>query len=228
MEDLKEQNKTPIFVKVDKDGSLAFTNHIELRHCASILYKTSAAPKNLREAGIEAIASALLLCKQFNLPQKAIAQMAYVNGSLTCYGSLVTALAEKHPNYGEKKEFFVDSKCEVICLKNKNLFNPVFAAVVQIKRKDSSDFTEYFFSMDDAKKSGLLSSSTKATSPWLKYTKDMLMHKARARALRSEYASALEGIYYHEDYKESLVRDVSNNKNTDLDILELEIMKKIS
>jgi len=191
-------------VKVDEKGIFTFTNQMELSDAAAMMIRTQLAPKHLRDEGKEAVAAALILCKQFNLPQKSMGQMAFIKGKITCFGSLVTALAERHPSYGDKREFCVDENGEEICSKNKNLRAPIWAYVVQIKKKGSKVWNEYFFSVDDAKTAGL------SGDTWNKYKRDMLGHKARSRALRAEYASALEGIDYHEDVLEAFtMKDVT-------------------
>lgn len=194
-----DETKQTQIVKINEKGLFDFRDHVELGHAALMLIQTKHAPDHLSREGKLAVASALILCKQFGLPQKAMNQMAFIKGKLTCYGSLVTALAERHPEYGAKREYFVDENCDEICVKNKNLKAEVFAAVVEIKKKSDNHWTQYFFSIEDAQTAGLITNNTKADSGWKKYFKDMLMHKARKRALQSEYASALEGIEYHED-----------------------------
>jgi hypothetical protein len=228
-DEAQNKNNVPaIIVKIDKEGLLSFTNHLELAQAASIAIQTKVAPKHLRDEGREAVAAALLLCKQFRLPQKSMNQMGWVKDKLTCYGSLVTAMAERHPLYGEKKEIYIDENQEVICLANKNLNETPYAAIVMNRKKGQTHWTEYYFSMDDAAKAKLdkpkkRSGDINHDSPWIKYTKDMLMHKARARMNRAEYASALEGIDYHEDVSEALLRDVTPRgfgNNDDMDVAE--------
>jgi len=146
--------------------------------------------------------AALLLCRQFNLPQKSMSQMCFINGRLTCYGSLVMALAERHPQFGSKREFFVNQDFKEISVKNQNLKDVPWAAVIRIKKKDADFWNEYFFSVDDAELAGLVHEKLRTDAPWLKYVKDMLKHKTRKRALDAEYASALEGIEYEEDIRE--------------------------
>lgn len=190
----KEILTKPLEVVIKPDGALDFVNQTELVASARLIMRMKLAPEHLMKDGIEALMSAMMFCKQFNLPIKAMNEMAYIKGKLTCYGSLVTTLAERHHEYGEFEEFFLDETCEVICAKNKNLKSPVWAAVYRAKRKNSGVWNEYKFTMDDAKSAGLLSNPT-----WQKYPADMLMHKSRSRALKANYASALNGADYHED-----------------------------
>jgi hypothetical protein len=194
--------RADILVPINKEGIFEFSNQQELAAGAKMLIQLSIAPDHLKKAGFEAVAAAMVFVKQRRLPQTAMNQCAFVKGKLTQYGSLVTALAEQHTEYGLKREFFVDGDSLEICTKNKNLKSDVYAAVVQVKKKGSDVWNEYFFSVDDAKQAGLLTEKTSADSGWTKYLKDMLFHKANARALRAQYASALEGVNYHEDHVE--------------------------
>ncbi len=223
-------NHNNVVVAVDQYGNYTFSNQIELRRATDMMIKTSMAPDHLIREGFEAVAAAMVLCKQFGLPQKAMNQMAFIKGKLTCYGSLVTAIAQKHRKYGEKREFYVDDKIEEICVANKNLKAKVFAAVVQIKKRGEQHWTEYYFTIDDAIDANLINEKTKPDSGWRRYFKDLLMHKARKRALSAEYASALEGIEYHEDVVEAFVqqpRDVTKTKEdskTEAQKLEKELL----
>lgn len=207
----KEIEKKSVMIPIDEVGSLDFSNQLELSSAAQMLIKLKMAPEQLRKEGIEAVMSAMLLCKQFNLPVKAMNEMAFIKGKLTCYGSLVTTLAERHPDYGDKEEFFLDEQQKRICSENNNLNAPVWAAVVKVKRKSSNIWNEFYFTLDEARQADLLGNST-----WTKYRKEMLAHKARSRAFRATYASTLNGVNYHEDLIEALEepKDVSPKSST--------------
>ncbi len=181
-------------ITISKEGALNFENQSQLAASARLIMRMKLAPDHLVKDGIEAVMSALMFCKQFNLPLKAMNQMAYIKGKLTCFSFLIVTLAERHENYGEFEEFFLDDKQEVRCAKNKNLNVPAWAAIYRVKRKGSSVWNEYKFTMDDAKTAGLLSNPS-----WQKYPDDMMMHKSRSRALNANYASAINGAEYYED-----------------------------
>lgn len=187
-------------VQVGSSGLLLFNNNEELKLAANFAMQTDLAPKQIKDKGLAAVCAALLACKQYNLPQKAMGQMGYINGKITFYGSLYTAIAERHPDYGERKVFFVDVDSKKICFANQNLSADVFGCVIQAKRKSDVEFNEFFFTMNDAENAGLYDSKKSSGHlPWYKYTKDMLYHKTNKRCQDALYASALEGINYHED-----------------------------
>lgn len=147
------------------------------------------APEHLRKDGVEIVMSALTICKQYRLPLSAMNEMMNVRGKVGVFGTLVTALCQRHPDYGELKVQYVSADQEVICLKNKNLNAKVWAAVISVRKKGHEEWNEYFFTEDEAKTAGLLTNGV-----YTKYLKDMLYHKAKWRAMNTEYASALKGL----------------------------------
>ena len=211
--DPEEKAVVEVLVPISQTGGFLFSNQKELGTAARMAMRMNLCPAHLKKEGIEAVMSALMMVKQFNLPDTAMNEMAYVKGKLTCFGSLVTALAERHPDYrdSEREDFYITDKCEKICVENKNLKTGIpWAHVIRIRKKNSSVWNEYFFSVDDAEQAGLLTNTTKPDSGWIKYTKDLLMHKNKNRALKGNYASALNGINYHEDIVEAI--DPSNSR----------------
>lgn len=195
----QERVKQEIVVHVGGAGELQFGSHLELAQAATIAMQTMLAPPDLIKEGKPAVMAALLACKQFSLPQKAMNQMAFIKNRITFYGYLVQGLAERHPSYGQKREYVLDEDQEIICVQNKNLHRPPWAAVVEICKKGSTVWNQYFFTVDEAEKAGLFKNGV-----WKSYPKDMLLHKARKRALSAEYASVLEGVDYHEDVVEAI------------------------
>jgi len=201
--------KKEIIVGIDKEGTLDFTNQLELGSAARFVITMKLAPESLRTQkdskgnyvdNIPAVMAALTLCRQRRLPFSAMNEMGFVKGKLTCYGSLTTAFCEKHPEYGEQKIYSINEKQEIICLNNKNLKDIPWACVIQSRKKNSEIWNEYVFSVDDAETAGLLTKNTKPDSGWIKYVKDLLYNKAKNRMQRADYASALVGINDHEDF----------------------------
>ncbi len=184
-----------VIVKFDSLGLPIFQTHQELTAAAAyMMQQTASIPTSLKKEGVEAVRAAIIFCKQHGLRHSSMNQLMYVRGKISAYGSLFTALAQRDPKFGQHQVFFLDEKQEIICATNKNLHLEVWAAVVSVKPKGAEKFEEHFFTMDEAKKAGLLSNDI-----YRKYPKDMLYHKANARALRANHAAALEGIPYYED-----------------------------
>lgn len=196
----KKSDQKQLEVQIVENGALDFHNQSQLVASARLLIRMKMAPEHLTKVGLEAVMSAMVFCRQHSLPSTAMNDLAFIKGKLTAYGSLVTALAERHPEYGDKEEFFITKEGEKICSENKNLATGVaWAHVMRIRKKESQVFNEYYFSIDDALQAGLLTEKTNSDSGWIKYTKDLLYHKNKNRALKANYASAIAGIQYHEE-----------------------------
>lgn len=187
--DDKPSQVNGVVVKIDREGVIAFSNQQELGNAARLLIQMKLAPEHLRKEGVEIVMSALTICKQYRLPISAMNEMMAVRGKVGVFGTLVTALCQRHPDYGELKVQYVTADQDVICLKNKNLNAKVWAAVISVRKKGQDEWNEYFFTEDEAKTAGLLSNGV-----YTKYLKDMLFHKAKWRAMNTEYASALKGL----------------------------------
>jgi hypothetical protein len=188
----------PVEIMFDTAGGVIFHTHKELQDAAAWLIQRAKVPDALSKEGPSAVMAAILWCKELGLPTAVLNECSWVKGKLTQFGSLVAALAERHHEYGEKAVFFLDESQEPILMANKNLHKPVWAVVVRIKKKHGTIWNEYYFTVEEARQAGIYSGN------WIKYQKDMLFHKAQARALRTEYASALKGINYDEDVREAL------------------------
>lgn len=204
-EAVEEKAKNKIAVNFKKDGLVSFKDHNELTVAAKFLLHIELAPDHLTKLGVKAVTSALLFCQQRGLPYSAMNEIGVIKGKVGAFGSLVTALAKRDPEYGEMIVLYVNEKMETICLTNKNLKDDVFACVIRIKKKSSETWNEYFFTKDEAKTAGLLGSNT-----YQKYLKDMLYHRAKFRAMKTEYPDALEGVECYEIMQEEAqIRDVS-------------------
>jgi hypothetical protein len=209
----KEQKvPIPTVIDISKEGP-RFDNQQELANAARLMIKVKMAPTHLVREGVEAVMSALLFIKQFHLPLTAMNEIGFVKGRVTVYGSLFTALAERHEQYGDHEHFFVTKEGDRISSDNKNLGSIPWAHVTKIRKKGSDIWNEYYFSIEDAEQAGLLTKNTSQDSAWLKYTKDLLFHKSKNRALKANYASALNGALYHEDFVEEkfIEREVSQS-----------------
>ena len=113
---------------------------------------------------------------------------------------------------------------------NLNLNAKAHYALCRVKPKNSDTWSEYTFSLEEAKKAGLYPAMKwdkdarqkveAPDSPWNKYTKDMLMHKARKRAIDAHYASAVHGAVYHEDMAEVLEEKEARRPNVTQEVIE--------
>jgi len=137
---------------------------------------------------IEKVVTASAWARELGLkPLSALRQMAVINGSPSLYGDLPLSLVTKSPDFEYINEYFVDKEYNEICVKNKNLKATAYAAVCVTKRKNNPKEHETFFTMDDKALAGL------GGNTWSKYTKDMLLYRARARNLKSSFPECLNG-----------------------------------
>lgn len=204
-----EQPKKQNIPVISNNGDCLFEDSISLDRAVQFVINTKLAPESLIKCGKQAVASALLLCKQHNLPQKALNQMCYVRGKIQVYGSLLTAIAMKSKNFSDMKTLYINTEGEVISYENKNLKSEVFAAVCLIKKNKQEDYKEYFFTMDEAKAAGLTRSPT-----WSSYKKDMLFHRAKMRALTQEFPDVLEGIQLAESLEPEEIEEIDKQEKT--------------
>lgn len=124
-------------------------------------------------------------------PLTALRQIAVINGTPCFFGDLPLAMVQRSRSFAGKKEFFIDKEGNEICLGNKNLAAPVWAAVCITKRNTYGGCDEHttVFSFDDAMIAGLMGKGV-----WKFYPKRMLMMRSRSQNLKDNFADCLNGI----------------------------------
>lgn len=184
-----EKAAVPVPISVDaKTQALVARDNTELVRLIRTFMKGVAFPKTLDTE--EKIIAAWQVAASLKIPPMiAMQNMAVINGSVAIWGQLPKALAEATGEMQDFRQFFIDKEMNEICLKNKNLNAEIWAAVVQIRRKDRST-NEYFFSVDDAKTAGLLNKS----GPWKEHRKVMLARRTVGMAIKFEFPDALMGV----------------------------------
>lgn len=215
----------PLVFIDEKTNKFLYKNEQELGQAARLVMAMKLAPAHLIKEGIEAVMSAITVCNNLQIGYTAMQKMFYYKGNITVFGEVYIGLAQRDSNYGDVKEFWIDENYQEVNLKNKNL-GKEWAAIVGVKPKNATEMSFYHFTIDDAKKADLYpATKTKwvnnkpegkepsPDSPWNKYTKDMLMWKARTRAMKAHYSKSLQGIDCYEDIRESIdLRDVTPPK----------------
>lgn len=200
----EQQEPKQALVLFNQNGLVEFKDHSELAKAASLLISLKVAPDHFK-GDQKAVMAAMTFCRQYNLPYSALNELAWIKGKIGAFGSLYTALAQRHPQYGDMVVLYTDEQMNVISLENKNLNADVWSCVIRIKKKGDELWKEYFFTKDEAKTAGLLSNNT-----YQKYLKTMLYHRAKVRAFSTEYASALNGVESAEILmQEQEIKDVS-------------------
>lgn len=205
----KELSKSSNELQISQDGQIEAQNINQLASAVKAYRAAGLIPKHLATDG--AAVGAILYCKQFGIPPlSGMGQVAHIHGKFCAYGSLFTALAQRDPDFGFDEIFYLDEHQEKMCAANKNLDKPAWACVVRTQKKGSPFINEFVFTMDEAKKAGIV------RNVWSTYPKDMLRWKALARAYRSTYPAALNGVMMAEDLRddwESESKDVTAKVN---------------
>lgn len=148
--------------------------------------------------------------------QLALNNIANIKGQLSIYGELPGALAEQTKEVVMKNVFALDKEKKKICMANDNLGANAWAGICQIQRK-GRQMNEFSYTMDEAIAAGQYPAKRKDgsinnDSPWMKFTKVMLMRKAMAMAINFEFPDAKVGVPVAEyDYDEmpDLIKDVT-------------------
>lgn len=136
-------------------------------------------------------------------PMQALQNIAVINGRPCLWGDSLLAIVKASPAFEDIKEDITDTK-----------------ATCTIKRKGQTAVTQSF-TLDDAKKAGLLS---RQNSPWNTYPKRMLQMRARAFAVRDCFPDLLLGLsvaeevqdYNFTDAEVLTVQDEPKKSNTDI------------
>lgn len=209
MSDLSaDQILKPIEVKASKelqlnDGEFKIQSVTDFTNQAKFMMASGLVPKSFKSA-IE-VAGALFLAKTLNLAPTSISEMYYIGGKLTVYGSTLMAVVQKSPRYQEWIEYSYDETGKKICPDNGNIKTPVYGVAVKVRNKGCTEFTEFYFNLDQAKEAGLFKNAV-----WKQYTSDMLFWKARSRAMKSLFASELHGAQIKEEVE---MEQISNQRD---------------
>ena len=123
-------------------------------------------------------------------PLQALQSIASINGKPSLYGDALPALVQSHPAYEFMTETFEGTA-----------YADDFTAVCSVKRKGGTVHTVRF-SVADAKKANLFGKA----GPWANYPKRMLQLRARAFALRDQFADALRGVGVVEEQQDLVAR----------------------
>jgi hypothetical protein len=122
---------------------------------------------------------------------QSIQNIAVINGRPSVWGDALLALCQSHPAFEDIQE--TDDGDTATCV---------------IKRRGRSPVSRSF-SMDDAKRAGLLGKQ----GPWSSYPARMRQMRARGFALRDAFADALRGLSSGEEQEDILRAEVVQPKD---------------
>jgi len=120
-------------------------------------------------------------------PMQALQSIAVINGRPSLWGDAVIALCKSHPICEWIRESIEDD-----------------TAVCAAQRRGDPEPVERRFSLDDAKKAGLLGKP----GPWTQYPRRMLQMRARSWCLRDAFPDLLRGMAVAEEEQGSTVATV--------------------
>lgn len=169
--------------------SFEITSLKEAMDYAQLIADSDLAPKDYKGK-----AGNVLIAIQYGMevglkPIQSIQNISVINGRPTIWGDALIALVQNHP------------LCEYI---NEEIKNDT--AYCSVKRCGEEAHIAKF-SMDDAKKAGLLGKP----GPWTNYPLRMLQMRARGFALRDKFSDILKGISMREEVMD--YEDISKTKN---------------
>lgn len=167
--------------------SLAPQDLAQALQFAEIMSKSSIIPKDF--AGNP---GNILVAVQWGMelglqPMQAMQNIAVINGRPSLWGDAVIALVRS------------SSVCEYVIEESLD-----DRAVCRVKRR-GEDEQSRVFTMDDAKKAGLIGK----TGPWTQYPKRMMQMRARSWALRDVFPDVLRGMPIAEEVMDSEPRDIT-------------------
>ncbi len=117
--------------------------------------------------------------------------IAVIKGTPSIFGDMPMALVRRSGLMDSCDEKVYTKDGAVMCLANGNISAEVYAASCTVVRKHTGGAAvERFFTMDDAKRAGLLGKD----GPWHTYPRRMLQMRARSQALKDVFPDALSGI----------------------------------
>lgn len=175
---------------------------------AELWLKGEALPKWIKNA-TQALAAAQY-CRSYGLePLAGIQHLCTINGKLIFWGEGPLAIVRRSGKLEYINEFFIDAEYNKICVSNKNLDKPIFAAICQIKRVGAIE-KEFHFTTEDAKR-GIRG----IEAVWKAYQPIMMKRKCRALALKDEFGDYLIGASIAE-YDFETAPDVDTNETKSL------------
>lgn len=123
-------------------------------------------------------------------PLSGLRNIAVINGQPSTWGELPLALCRRSGLLAQINEYIFDKDFNKICVENKNINVEAFGACCRTLRANETEFKETWFTLDDAKKAGLLSRD----NVWKTYPRRMLQMRARSQNLKDNFTDALFGV----------------------------------
>ncbi len=169
-------------------------NYEEVFKMAEQMASTQMVPKDYQGKKANVIVAIQMGMELGLLPMQAIQNIAVINGRPCVWGDAQIALVRGSGHLEWMKETQDDK-----------------SATCEVKRHGDSNPVKQTFSIEDAKKAGLLDKP----GPWKQYPKRMLQMRARGFALRDLFPDVLKGIISREEAQDIIDVEVVAPSNGD-------------
>ena len=157
-----------------------------------------------------AIFAAIQYGREFNIPpMSALQNIAVINGKPTLGTDLMVALAMRHPEWGGY---------EIVASNETKATVRVYRVSAKLAGKILT--YESTFTIEEAKNAGLI----RPNSPWEKWRKRMLKHRAMAFAIRDAFPDVLAGSYSYEEMDPDFGADAVAREVDEDDAIHAEIL----
>lgn len=172
-------------------------NMSEALEMAKVLAKSQMIPTAYRGKPEDTLVAMMLGCELGLNPIQALQNIAVINGKPSIFGDALVALMLNHPSYGGMEESFDEATNTATCT---------------VWRKGGPRHAQSF-SEADAKLAGLWGKRghNGLPTPWVTYPKRMLQMRARAFAIRAQFADALAGLITREEAEDMPVEAIERN-----------------
>lgn len=186
--------------------SFAPRNWDELKSLSADLASSNLTPTQFRGKPNDVMVAVLMGLELGLNPAIAIQNIAVVEGRPAPFGDIVLALVRRSPDWVEEsyQEWFEldgDRIEDPYDLEGNVKDWPNNLRAVCVVQRRGGQIRKEFFSVGRARQAGLWMRESKQGKgmPWSAYPADMLMWRARARAIRPTFADVLKGCAIYED-----------------------------
>lgn len=210
--EVKKPTRDPVHVGAKENGMLIGTNLDQQLRLAAWYAKSGMLPKHYDTP--EKVITGMQYAYELGLkPLTAMRQISIVNGNPCLWGELPLGLVRRSGLLESISEYYLDATQTEISQKNKNLKNPIWAAVCEVKRKGDAGEVSKIFTVEDMKTARL-----HAKDVWQKHQAIMMKRRIRSVVLKDVFPDVLSGIeiaeYDHDMYFDNKVGDLTGS--TDL------------
>jgi hypothetical protein len=158
----------------------------EAMQYADMISKSSICPRGMRGRAADVLVCIQYGCEIGLRPLQALQGIAVINGRPVVWGDAALALVQQSDVYDHHSEGLIKDEA-----------GNLISAYCKVKRKNSDEYT-YTFTVEMAKQAKLWGKN----DVWSQYPDRMLQMRARAFAIRDQFADALKGLAVREEVED--------------------------